>query len=304
MTPLALAADIGGTKIAAGLVAADGTLVEYRRTATPAGPEILETVFELARPLVKRAAVCGIGTAGTVDPQGRIASATDLLTGWAGTDVKGAAERTLALPTVVLNDCHAAGAAEARAGAARDARTALVVAIGTGIGGAVCVEGRVRTGVSGTAGSIGHLPAPTTAGVRCSCGALDHIEAHASGPAIERAYREETGQALPLAEIGRLGSHVITDAATLMGRVLAGAANLIDPDAIVIAGGVSMLGPALLRPMEAAYRAETLPGPSAAPILPASLGADAGLVGAGLEALSHLENGSSCAAFQPSYPSS
>jgi glucokinase len=291
MTPLALAVDIGGSKIAVGLVAPDGTLAERRRAATPDGASILPAVFELAGPLVERAAVCGIGTAGTVDPQGRVASATDLLTGWAGTDVKGAAERTLGLPAVVLNDCHAAGAAEARVGAARDARTALVVVIGTGIGGAVCVAGRVRTGVSGTAGSVGHLPAPTAAGVRCSCGALDHIEAHASGPAIERAYREETGRALSLAEIGRLGSHVIGDAATLLGRVLAGAANLLDPDAIVIAGGVSMLGPALLRPMEAAYRAETLPGPSAAPILPARLGEDAGLVGAGLEALSHLGNG-------------
>src|SRR4029078_11070547 len=129
----------------------------------------------------------------------------------------------------------------------------------------------------------------TEAGVRCSCGALDHIEAHAAGPAIERAYLRETGRALPLAEVGRLASHVITDAATLMGRVLAGAANLIDPDAIVIAGGVSMLGPALLRPMEAAYRAETLPGPSIAPLLPASLGEDAGLLGAVLEALSDFD---------------
>ncbi|SEG96584.1 glucokinase [Nonomuraea solani] len=309
-TPLALAVDIGGTKIAVGLVAADGTLHERRRTVTPAGPSILPAVFELARPLVGRAMACGIGTAGTVGPLGRIASATDLLTGWAGTDVKGAAESALGLPTAVLNDCHAAGAAEARVGAARDARTALVVAIGTGIGGAVCVEGRVLTGASGTAGAIGHLPAPTDAGVRCSCGALDHIEAHASGPAIERAYLHTTGRALTLTEIGRLASQatasiaatshetaarVIAEAAVLMGRVLAGAANLIDPGAIVIAGGVSMLGPALLRPMEAAFRAETLPGPSAVPLLPARLGADAGLVGAGLEALSHLENGSSCA---------
>ncbi|GAA3159760.1 ROK family protein [Nonomuraea roseoviolacea] len=289
MTPLALAVDIGGTKIAAGLVAPDGTLLERRRTPTPGrGPEILRAVAGLAGPLAERAAVCGIGTAGTVDPTGRIASATDLLADWAGTDVKGAAERALGLPVLVLNDCHAAGAAEARAGAARGARTALVVAIGTGVGGAVCAEGRVLTGVSGTAGSIGHLPAPADAGVRCSCGALDHVEAYASGPAIERAHRERTGQALPLAEIGRLGSPVIGEAARLMGRVLAGAANLIDPDVIVIAGGVSMLGAALLGPMEAAYRAEALPGPSAVPLRRARLGEDAGLVGAGLEALSHL----------------
>ncbi|GAA3620523.1 ROK family protein [Nonomuraea rosea] len=296
MTSLALAVDIGGTKIAAGLVAADGTLVERRRTATPAGPSILPAVFELALPLTHRAVACGIATAGTVDRLGRIASSTDLLTGWAGTDVKGTAERTLRLPGVVLNDCHAAGVAEARVGAARDARLALVVAVGTGIGGAVCVDGRVQAGVTGTAGSIGHLPAPANTGARCSCGALDHIEAHAAGPAIERAHLRATGQALPLAEIGRLGSPVIAEAAALLGRVLAGAANLIDPDAIVIAGGVSMLGSVLLGPLEAAYRAETLPGPSAAPLLPAALGEDAGLVGAGLEALSHLENGSSCAA--------
>ncbi|MEV1176009.1 hypothetical protein AB0J09_47240, partial [Nonomuraea sp. NPDC049784] len=73
-TPLALAVDIGGTKIAVGLVAPDGTLEARRRAATPAGPSILRTAFELARPLVRRAAVCGIGTAGTVDPLGRIAS--------------------------------------------------------------------------------------------------------------------------------------------------------------------------------------------------------------------------------------
>ncbi|NRQ39957.1 ROK family protein [Nonomuraea sp. NN258] len=288
MSPLALAVDIGGTKIAAGLVAPDGTLTEHRRTATPDGPSIVRAVTELAGPLAARAAICGIGTAGTVDPRGRIASANDLIRGWAGTDVKGAAERALRLPAVVLNDCHAAGVAEARIGAARGARTALVVAVGTGIGGAVCVSGRVLTGATGSAGALGHLPAPTAAGVRCPCGGLDHIEAHASGPAIERAYLAATGRALPLAEIGRLGSPVITGAATLLGRVLAGAANLVDPDAIVVAGGVSMLGRALFEPLRAAYLAEALPGPSAAPLLPAALGADAGLVGAGLHALSHL----------------
>lgn len=303
MSPLALAVDIGGTKIAAGLVAADGTLTDRRRTATPAGaggPAIMAAAVELARPLAARAAACGIGTAGVVDPAGRIASATSLLTGWAGTDVKGTAERALDLPALVLNDCHAAGAAEARLGAARGARTALVVAVGTGIGAAWCEDGRVRTGRSGTCGSLGHLPAPTTAGLPCSCGALDHIEAHASGPAIERAYRAASGRNLPLAAIGRLAAdgeepavQAIARAAALLGRVLAGAANLTDPDAIVVAGGVALLGPVLLEPMSAAYRAEALPAPGAVPIVPAMLGEVAALVGAGLQALSTLTNGAS-----------
>ncbi|SEL22899.1 ROK family protein [Nonomuraea pusilla] len=308
MTPLALAVDIGGTKIAAALVDGEGRLAERRRVPTPAsegGEAIMAAVAAVSAPLLaaggSRVVACGIGTAGVVDGRGRVASATDLLTGWAGTDVKGVAERTLGLPAVVMNDCHAAGAGESRLGAARDAETALVVAVGTGIGGALCRSGAPVTGRTGTAGSIGHVPAPPPPALphgpapaprRCSCGATDHVEAYASGPAVERAYREAAGRALPLAEIGRRAAagdadaeRVIGDAATLLGRVLAGAANLLDPDVIVIAGGVSLLGPPLLAPLASAFRAEALPGPRDIPVRAAALGGDAVLVGAGTHAL-------------------
>ncbi|WP_053175853.1 ROK family protein [Nonomuraea sp. SBT364] len=129
-------------------------------------------------------------------------------------------------------------------------------------------------------------------GRRCSCGAADHVEAHASGPAIERSYRELTGDRLGLAAVAALARsgdpracQVITAAATLLGRVLGGAANLLDPDVIVIAGGVSRLGPLLLGPLRLAYRADALPGPRRAPIRLAALTDRAGLVGAGLTAL-------------------
>ncbi|WP_336213431.1 ROK family protein [Nonomuraea sp. LPB2021202275-12-8] len=298
-TPLAVAVDIGGTKIAVGLVDAQGRLHEQRRTATPAaegGQAIMAAVLDCARPLLDlggdRVLACGVATAGVVDAAGRIASATDLLSGWAGTDVKGAAEQGLGLPAVVVNDCHAAGTAEARTGAARGARTALVVAVGTGIGGALVSGGVTVTGRSGTAGAIGHVPAPGVAGRRCSCGAAGHVEAHASGPAIERSYQELTGQALGLRRIASLARsgdpracQVITGAATLLGQVLGGAANLLDPDVIVIAGGVSRLGSLLLGPARRAFRAEALPGPRGIPIRAAALGERAGLVGAGLTAL-------------------
>ncbi|MGN9783038.1 ROK family protein [Nonomuraea sp. ZG12] len=298
-TPLAVAVDIGGTKIAAGLVDAEGRLYERRRTATPAaegGEAIMAAVLDCARPLRDlggdRVVACGIATAGVVDPAGRIAGATDLLRGWAGTDVRGIAERGLGIPAEVVNDCHAAGTAEARIGAARGARTGLVVAVGTGIGGALVADGVTVTGRSGTAGAIGHVPAPVVAGRRCSCGAFDHVEAHASGPAIERSYRELTGQAAGLREIASLARsgrsqalHAITTAGGLLGRVLGGAANLLDPDVIVIAGGVSGLGSLLLGPMRRTFRAEALPGSRAILIRVAVLGERAGLVGAGLSAL-------------------
>ncbi|MEU4574774.1 ROK family protein [Nonomuraea sp. NPDC023979] len=304
---LAVAVDIGGTKIAAGLVDAAGRLTGERRTPTPAadgGEAIMAAVLDCVRPLLAlggdRVVACGIATAGVVDAGGRISSATDLLTGWAGTDVRSIAGHALGLPVAVVNDCHAAGTAEARLGAARGARTALVVAVGTGIGGALVTGGTTYPGPTGTAGALGHLPAPASAlvaGRKCSCGATDHIEAHASGPAIERTYheltgRELTGDRLDLAAIAALArsgdpraTQVITTAATLLGRTLAGAANLLDPDVIVIAGGVSRLGPLLLDPLRLAYRADALPGPRRAPIHPAALTDQAGLIGAGLTAL-------------------
>jgi glucokinase len=331
-SPLVVAVDIGGTKIAAGLVDAEGRLYEQRRTATPAaegGEAIMAAVLGCARPLRDlggdRVVACGIATAGVVDPAGRIAGATDLLKGWAGTDVRGIAERGLGLPATVVNDCHAAGTAEARIGAARGARTGLVVAVGTGIGGALVADGATVTGRSGTAGAIGHLPAPVVsvttramgapapvaagttaqgtatvvAGRRCSCGAFDHVEAHASGPAIERSYREVTGRALELREIASLARsgqpqarHVITAAASLLGRVLGGAANLLDPDVIVVAGGVSGLGSLLLSPMRRSFRADALVGVRGVPIREAVLRERAGLVGAGLAAMPTTDGGS------------
>jgi glucokinase len=297
--PLVVAVDIGGTKIAVGLVDAEGRLYEQRRTATPAaegGEAIMAAVLGCARPLLDlggdRVVACGIATAGVVDQAGRIAGATDLLKGWAGTDVRGIAERALGLPATVVNDCHAAGTAEARIGAARGARTGLVVAVGTGIGGALVADGATVTGRSGTAGAIGHVPATVVAGRGCSCGAFDHVEAHASGPAIERSYREVTGRVLGLREIASLARsgqpqarHVITAAASLLGRVLGGAANLLDPDVIVLAGGVSRLGSLLLSPVRRGFRAEALTGVRGVPIREAVLGERAGLVGAGLSAL-------------------
>lgn len=305
-TPLVVAVDIGGTKIAVGLVDAEGRLHEQRRTATPAaegGEAIMAAVLGCARPLRDlggdRVVACGIATAGVVDPAGRIAGATDLLKGWAGTDVRGIAERALGLPVTVVNDCHAAGTAEARIGAARGARTGLVVAVGTGIGGALVADGATVTGRSGTAGAIGHMPAAVVAGRRCSCGAFDHVEAHASGPAIERSYREVTGRVLELREIASLARsgqpqarHVITAAASLLGRVLGGAANLLDPDVIVVAGGVSRLGSLLLSPMRRSFRAEALAGVRGVPIREAVLGERAGLVGAGLAAMPTGDGGS------------
>ena len=135
----------------------------------------------------------------------------------------------------------AAGLAEARVGAARGRTNNADDRLGTGIGGAILVNGVVEDGRTGTAGSLGHMPVPSSSGRLCSCGAHDHLEAFASGPAIEDAYQSRTGKVLSLRAIGALAAddnqcaqEVLSTAGTMVGRVLAGAANLIDPDVIVI----------------------------------------------------------------------
>jgi glucokinase len=130
------------------------------------------------------------------------------------------------------------------------------------------VDGDIENGRTGTAGSLGHAPAPSSSGRLCSCGARDHLEALASGPAIEDAYKSQTGKSLGLKAIGALADNgnqcaqeVLSAAGSMVGRVLAGVANVIDPDVIVIGGGVSNLGALLLDPIERAYRIEALPVP-------------------------------------------
>jgi len=290
-----LGVDIGGTKIAAAVVTSDGHVVGFNQRHTPAadGSEaVVEEALTVARAALAQsmdAAVvgCGIGTAGTVDTHGVITHATSALPGWAGTDVRAIFHRALGMPVVVLNDVHAMAIGEGRYGAAVGSADALVVAVGTGIGGGILHDGQLVIGASGSAGSIGHVPVSIPDRRRCPCGGWNHLEAYAAGPAIEARYAEVTGlpHRLPtIAAQARAGDSVagtlIKEAAELLGRALGGAANLLDPDIIVIAGGVAALEDLITEPVLRGLADEALPGPRRVRIGFSSLGAAAAVVGA------------------------
>ncbi|MBO0867718.1 MAG: ROK family protein, partial [Micromonosporaceae bacterium] len=236
---------------------------------------------------------CGVGTAGAVDTHGRVTHATSTLPGWAGTDVRSRLSRRLSLPVTVHNDVHVMALGEARFGAAAGVADALVVAVGTGVGGAIVARGELVAGRHGFGGSIGHLPAVRRDGRLCGCGLRDHVEAYAAGPAIVAAYATRCAAQSPtLEEIGDmaaagdpLAAQVIAEAAEVLGTGLAAAVNLIDPAVVVLGGGVIGLGPALLDPAEAAMRAAALPGPDRVPLRPAALGPAAVVAGAAAAAL-------------------
>ena len=298
---VALGIDIGGTKIAAGLVQRDGRLLHATRTRTPRPPTagaVIDAVRdlvarELGHPAARAGLVgVGVGTAGVVDPHtGVIASATESLIDWRGTDLAASLRGLCRVPVTVDNDVNAIGLAETIVGAAKGFGRCLVVAVGTGIGGALIRDGKVDRGASGTAGEVGHLPIGPADGPRCTCGRRGHLESYASGPALHRRFLASAGSAAAadLRDIARLAStgdpiavETLVYGATILGRALGGVTNLFDPDVVVVGGGVLSVGPTFTRPMTKAYRDELLPGTSHVPLRRARLGARSGLIGAAM----------------------
>ncbi|MGC5311525.1 ROK family protein [Micromonospora zamorensis] len=289
MTTPVVGIDIGGTKTAAALVDRVGQVLERREVSTPArsGPgAVLDAAARLATDLLGAAAgPVGVGTAGTVDPAtGGIRYATDSLPGWAGTPVADALAARLGRGVRVVNDVNAAALGECWAGAGRDRAHVLLVAVGTGLGGAVVRNGRVEAGARGAAGEVGHLPAPGAERLRCGCGRYGHLEAIASGSGLAAAYSIETGTHVTgrtVADRAAAGDdvaqRVVERAGTVLGAALAGLVALLDPEAVLVTGGAAG---ALLPAASAAYSAELPAGWADVPLLPAALGADAVVVGA------------------------
>lgn len=247
--------DLGGTKTVAALVEPDGTRGPSVQAATPAadGPEaVLDVVAALVREAAGEAAIAGVGvgTAGIVNGAGRVVSATETFAGWVGTDLAAGLRRRL--PAVhrvaVINDVDAHLLGEAWRGAARGHSSALMVAVGTGVGGALLLNGRLWRGARGAAGELGHVPTLGAEGMRCPCGRLGHLEALAAGPGIARAYRAASGNdsdsdsrgVFALAGSGDpTALEVVRAAATGLGRAVAGLVTTFDPGCVVVGGGVA-----------------------------------------------------------------
>jgi len=282
--------DIGGTKILAAIVVDDGPVGAPVRVPTPAGgPDAVLAAVTRAIEAVRTddSTAVGVGTAGAVDANGRITHATATVPGWLGTEVRAELIRRVGLPVTVRNDVHAMALGEARS---LGAGTILVVAAGTGVGGALLVDGRLVPGAHGLAGSVGHLPATAFEGRPCGCGGIDHVEAYAAGPAIatDYAYRRGLTGAIALEDVAAAASGgdraavaAIELGARILGRGLAAAANLFDPTTIVLGGGVLNLGSSFLNGVRTAFTAMAL---SAADLRPAALGDVAVLAGAAFAA--------------------
>lgn len=298
--------DIGGTKIACGLVElTDGhepvvSAVEKVPTDAPRGGAwVLATVIEQVRAALARAQVTpvgvGISSAGVVDPAtGDITFANDLMPGWGGTHLGTAVTEACGLPCRVLNDVHAHALGEARWGAGKGLTSVLVAAVGTGIGGAFVDNGAIMLGSHNEAGHIGHVACIAAAGVPCSCGATGHLEPVGAGPGIIAEYIRLGGDAVltdgtPMhgAEIDRRAA--AGDAAAqaaerraglALGEVLGSMCNMLDPAAVILSGSVVKCGPHWSDALREGFEGQAMPPVRQTPIVEGALADDAPLIGA------------------------
>lgn len=290
--------DIGGSKIYVGLIDHDGRIIRHQRTTTPArdGAEaILRTVRATIRNVVgvQPIGAIGIGAAGVVDAQGSVVAATNLLPGWTGIDIVGAIHDGLRpdgidCPIVAVNDVHAHGAGEAWCGAGAGRDLVLLLAVGTGLGGAVLHHGIPLIGAHGASGHLGHIRCQEAAGLPCSCGAIGHLEAVASGYGLVQLYHSLDGdKSISSArDISRrqhtdsVADIALRKSAAALGAAIGDLINIVDPDLVVISGSVSEAGPAWWRGLRIAAQETCMSVSSDTAIVPAMLGEHAGVIGA------------------------
>jgi glucokinase len=305
---LTIGVDIGGTKIAAGVVDEQGKIIEKLRRLTPSGsPERTERVIaEVVADLLGRHQVhaVGLGAAGFIDEtRANVRFAPNLA--WRDEPLRTRVEDLIGLPVVVENDANASAWAEARFGAARGHAHVIFLSIGTGIGGGIVLDGRLYRGRWGMAGEPGHYRVVPD-GRLCGCGNRGCWEQYASGSALVAEARDfarrTPGGAVRLLQLGRgraegiTGSHItqaaregdpgalrcFTTVGTWLGQGLADLAAILDPGCFVIGGGVSEAGELLIGPARAAFEKGLTGGAyrERAPVKLAELGAEAGIVGA------------------------
>ncbi len=296
--------DLGGTKMTAGRVSADGRILEQRTVPRPQDPSAMaHAPIALASQLMADdVGAVGLGVAGFVTDEGVLVWGPNVV----GEKVpyRDLMWERFGLPVTVDNDANFAALGEARLGAAQGYRHSIMITLGTGIGGGIIIDGDVFRG-SGFAGEIGHIIVDV-GGPQCTCGQRGCWETFASGRRLDQLARDIAARQ-PDGEVGRLASGGVPDGTHLTEAAIAGdesaiaairemadwlgigIANLVvtlAPEVIVIGGGVSRAGDILLDPARAAATAsiEGAAHRPETPIVGATLGANAGLIGAAIAA--------------------
>ena len=296
----AVGVDFGGTNIKCGLVDRRGRVVtslvlSTARFGRPAAfvegiHRAVEQFAASAGLTLARLAGVGIGVPGPVDARRGIVHMLVNVPGWREVPLAHRLRARVRRPVFIENDANLVTLGEWRCGAGRGARALIGLTLGTGVGGGLVLNGSLYRGVSGAAGELGHTVLDLR-GPRCACGARGCLEAHVGAAAIIRMARAANvayrGRLTPerLADLARRGNRqaraVWQQVGRLLGRGLAGVVNLLNPDRIVIGGGVANAWPLFAQALQRTIRAEAMPvSARSVRVVRAQLGEQAGIIGA------------------------
>jgi glucokinase len=314
MAQTVIAADLGGTHLRAALVDEAGVLRHRAERGTPPGASaeeiiavIADLLLEVARRTQAGPVAAAIGTPGLINgDEGKVILAPNI-PGFRDIALAAPLAAKLGIPVYIENDANVAALGEFRFGAGRGTRHLLHATLGTGIGGGIVIDGRLYRGARGFAGEIGHLIIDP-AGPVCACGSRGCVEALVSGTAFaERARRlAATGKVASLAAIAAerpptgtdllaaanageaLAEAEIRNGGHVLGLALGGLANVLNPDAITLSGGLLGMGQLLLEPMRAAMYSIAYGAAPGTPVRLTELDDDAGLLGAAAVAFERI----------------
>ncbi|KJE27761.1 ROK family protein [Geobacillus kaustophilus] len=299
--------DLGGTTIKMAFVTTEGDIVHKWEIPTNTANRGEHIVADIARSLdgtlaqlggaKERLLAVGIGAPGPVEEEtGMLYETVNI--GWTNYPLKQRLEEAMGLPVAVDNDANLAALGEMWKGAGGGARHLLFVTLGTGVGGGVIANGAIVRGINGAGGEIGHMTMIPDGGARCNCGKTGCLETIASATGIVRIAKEKltaddrpselrngdvTAKAVfDAAKAGdALALEVVDEATYYLGWALANAANVTNPEKIVIGGGVSKAGDMLVERVAAHFRRFAFPRVAVgAKLVLATLGNDAGVIGA------------------------
>ncbi|HEV1288331.1 MAG TPA: ROK family protein [Bryobacteraceae bacterium] len=263
-----LGVDIGGTKIATGLVDREAQVSSVRSVPTLANEGYQASIQQVWRAIEEGLSsgveAIGICAPGPLNPKTGVVLNPPNLPGWSNVALREMAQARFGLRVRVENDCNAAGLAEARFGAAKGCSSVFYAAIGTGIGSGIILDGKIYHGKNGAAAEGGHVSIDYRSETICRCGSVGCIEALASGHVLER-----------------MGDYDLNHLAIQLGAWLGSVVSLLDPDIIVIGGGVAKIGEPLFERLREIVPKRTVnPHAGQLPIVAAKFGAEAGIVGA------------------------
>lgn len=293
---LALVTDLGGTFIKCALVNESGRIICSNTALTDAGngkgyviEKIVEqqkSFFAGKRDLLKCVSGVAIGCPGPVDTKNGIIFSPPNLPNWGRVPIKDILSREWGIPVFVENDANAAALGEYWLGAGKGSRSMVCITLGTGVGGGIVIDGQIFHGATGLAGEIGHITIEPN-GRRCPCGNTGCLERYVGRQAIEEDMVRLFGRKDSLKELGRLvrlnnksACKIIEGIGEKIGIVTADIANFLNPEMIIIGGGIAGLGAKLFDAIRFETKKRAFPGATKRlKILRAKLGENAGLVG-------------------------